>query len=107
MVQEGIVLGHRISLEGLEVNHAKISTIQTLMPPTMVKGVRSFLGHDGLYRRFIKDFYWKKDATFDFDEACMEAFKELKFRLISASIMTVSDLNEPFEIMCDASDFSL
>ena len=54
MVQEGIVLGHCISLEGLEVDHVKISTIQTLMSPTTIKGVRSFLGHAG--RRFIKDF---------------------------------------------------
>ena len=51
-----IVLGHKISVAGLEVDQAKVAIIKTLLPPTTVKGIRSFLGHVGLYRRFIKDF---------------------------------------------------
>ena len=45
MVTEGIVLGHKISAAGLEVDQANVSMIETLMPPTTVKGIRSFLGH--------------------------------------------------------------
>ena len=56
MVTEGIVLGHRISAVGLEVDQAKVSIIKTLMPPTTVKGIISFLEHVGFYRRFIRDF---------------------------------------------------
>ena len=56
MVTEGIVLGHKISATGLEVDQSKISIIKTLAPPTTVKGIRSFLGHAGFYGRFIKDF---------------------------------------------------
>ena len=56
MVNEGIVLGQKISTTGLEVNQAKVSVIETLMPPTTIKGIRSFLGHAGFYKRFIKDF---------------------------------------------------
>ena len=56
MVKEGIVLGHRISKNGIEVEKAKVSTIENLPPPVSMKGVRSFLGHVGFYRRFIKDF---------------------------------------------------
>ena len=56
MVKEEIVLGHMISAAGLEVDQEKVSIIRDLMPPATVKGIRSFLGHEGFYRRFIIDF---------------------------------------------------
>ena len=93
MVQEGIVLGHRISKKGIEVDKAKIETIEKLPPPTSVKGIRSFLGHAGFYRRFIKDFskitkplcnLLEKDVTFNFTKECQEAFEILKHKLVSA-----------------------
>jgi hypothetical protein len=45
MVQEGIVLRHKISEKGIEVDKAKIEVIEQLPPPTNVKGICSFLGH--------------------------------------------------------------
>ena len=56
MVQEGIVLGHRISVRGIEVDKAKIDAIEKLPPPSSVKGIKSFLGHAGFCKWFIKDF---------------------------------------------------
>ena len=94
--EEGIVLGHTISAAGLEVDQAKVVVIQTLIPPTTVKGIRSFLGHAGFYRRFIKDFskisiplcrLLEKYAKFDFDESCRSTFEEIKSKLVIALIM--------------------
>ena len=116
MVKEGIVLGHKISKAGIEVDKAKIDTIAKLPPPTSVKGIRSFLGHAGFYRRFIQDFssitkpltqLLLKDAKFEFTEDCMKAFETLKEKLTTAPIIVSPDWSKPFELMCDASDYAV
>ncbi|GJT80398.1 reverse transcriptase domain-containing protein [Tanacetum coccineum] len=115
-VKEGIVLGHNISGAGIEVDGAKIDVIAKLPYPTNVKGVRSFLGHAGFYRRFIKDFSMiskpmtqllMKDAKFVFSDDCKKAFNILKEKLTTAPIILSPDWNVPFELMCDASDFAV
>ena len=55
MVPERIVLGYKISHQEIEEDKAKVETIEKLPPPTSIKVVRSFLGHAGFYKRFIKD----------------------------------------------------
>ncbi|CAN0898822.1 Retrovirus-related Pol polyprotein from transposon 17.6 [Linum grandiflorum] len=116
MVTEGIVLGHRISARGIEVDRAKIEVIDKLPPPTTLKGIRSLLGHAGFYRRFIKDFskiskplcdLLAKDSHFIFTDECLKAFTRLKKELTSAPIMLPPDWTLPFELMCDASDFAV
>ncbi|XP_070032598.1 uncharacterized mitochondrial protein AtMg00860-like [Nicotiana tomentosiformis] len=95
-LQEGIVLGHRVSSKGIVVDHAKVKVIEKLSPPTSVKEVRSFLGHAGLYRRFIKDFskianplckLLEKDHSLVFSDDCTLAFEEIKRRLVTAPII--------------------
>ncbi|XP_073120889.1 uncharacterized protein [Henckelia pumila] len=70
MVQEGIVLGHKVSSNGLEVDRAKVVAIEKLPPPN-------------------------------------NAFTKIKEALISAPIMIVPDWKEPFEVMCDTSDYAV
>ncbi|GJT86208.1 reverse transcriptase domain-containing protein [Tanacetum coccineum] len=116
MVKEGIVLGHKISKKGIEVDKAKIDVIAKLPHPTTVKGVRSFLGHAGFYRRFIKDFskisrpmthLLEKNTPFIFSDDCIQAFQTLKKKLTEAPILIAPDWDLPFELMCDASDFAI
>ncbi|GJU12358.1 reverse transcriptase domain-containing protein [Tanacetum coccineum] len=116
MVREGIVLGHKISKSGLEVDRAKVEVIAKLPHPTSVKGVRSFLGHAGFYRRFIQDFskiarpmthLLEKETPFVFSEECIDSFNTLKRKLTEAPILIAPDWDLPFELMCDASDFAI
>nr|GEV06287.1 reverse transcriptase domain-containing protein [Tanacetum cinerariifolium] len=116
MVKEGIVLGHKIYKNELEVDRAKVDVISKLPHPTSVKGVRSFLGHAGFYRRFIQDFskiarpithLLEKETQFVFSKDCIDAFETLKRKLIEALILVIPDWNLPFEHMCDASDFTI
>nr|GEX16550.1 reverse transcriptase domain-containing protein [Tanacetum cinerariifolium] len=85
MCKEGIVLGHKISKSGIEVDRAKVDVIAKLPHLTTVKGVRSFLGHAD----------------------CIDALNNLKKKLTEAPILVVPDWNLPFELMCDASNFAI
>nr|GFB07123.1 reverse transcriptase domain-containing protein [Tanacetum cinerariifolium] len=106
---------HFMVKEGI-VDKAKIDVIAKLPHPTTVKGIRSFLGHAGFYRRFIQDFskisrpmthLLEKNIPFVFSEDCIQAFQTLKKKLTEAPILIALNRDLPFELMCDASDFAI
>ncbi|KAK1653109.1 hypothetical protein QYE76_070914 [Lolium multiflorum] len=99
MVNEGIVLGHKISERGIEVDRAKVEAIEKMPYPRDVKGIRSVLGHAGFYRRFIKDFS-------KISKPLTNLLQKDK-ALTTAPVVEPPDWNLPFEIMCDASDFAV
>ena len=114
MATSGVVLGHIISREGIQIDQAKIMLISKLPSPTTIKEVRQFLGHASFYRRFIQDFskisqplcaLLLKDAEFIWTKACQEAFEMLKSLLTTAPIVRPPKWSLPFELMCDASDY--
>ncbi|XLT67186.1 hypothetical protein HN873_023625, partial [Arachis hypogaea] len=116
MVTEGIVLGHKISSKGIEVDQAKVEVIKKLPPPANIKAIRSFLGHARFYKRFIKDFskiakplsnLLAADTPFMFDTQCLQAFETLKAKLVTAPVISAPDWTLPFELMCDASDHAI
>nr|GEU75705.1 reverse transcriptase domain-containing protein [Tanacetum cinerariifolium] len=91
---------HKISKNGINVDKAKVDVIAKLPHPTTVKGIRSFLGHVGFYRRFIQDFLkiaqpmthlLEKDTSFFFFKECVEAFQTLKIKLSEAPVLIAPD----------------
>ena len=94
------MLGHLISKRSIEVDRAKLEVIEKLPEPTTVKGIRSFLGHAGFYRIFIKDFskiskplclLLQHDQAFDFNEDCQNAFQILKKALVTSPVIITPD----------------
>nr|GEZ42071.1 reverse transcriptase domain-containing protein [Tanacetum cinerariifolium] len=110
-----VSLVHCVPKKG-EVDKAKIEVISKLPHPTTVKGIRSFLGHAGFYRLFIKDFskisrpmthLLEKNSPFIFSNECIQAFRTLKDKLTEAPILIAPNWDQPFELMCDASDYAV
>nr|GEY55302.1 reverse transcriptase domain-containing protein [Tanacetum cinerariifolium] len=99
MCREGIVLGHKISKFGLEVDRAKVDVIAKLPHPTTVKDFSK------IARPMTH--LLEKETPFVFSKDCIDTFETLKKKLTEASILVVPDWNLPFELMCDASDFAI
>ncbi|RVW73714.1 Retrovirus-related Pol polyprotein from transposon 17.6 [Vitis vinifera] len=97
MVQQGIVLGHIISKNGIEVDKAKVELIVKLPPPTNVKGIRQFLGHAGFYRRMPSSCGMRN---------VRRVLRNEEF-LTTAPIVRAPNWKLPFEVMCDASDLAM
>ncbi|GJT71525.1 putative nucleotidyltransferase, ribonuclease H [Tanacetum coccineum] len=114
MVKEEIVLGYKNSSVGIEVDKEKVDVIAKLSYPINSKGIRSFLGHAGFYRRFTKDFFkiarpmiklLMKETKFNFSEDCIKAFNIPKKKLTTTPVIIASNWNLDFELMCDASNY--
>ncbi|GJU98822.1 reverse transcriptase domain-containing protein [Tanacetum coccineum] len=114
MDREGIVLGHKISKAGIEVDKAKVDVITKLPYPTNIKGIQSFLGHVGFCKRFIKYFskisrpmtqLLMKDTKFVFSDECIESFDILRSKLTTDPVIIAPNWDLDFELMCDASDY--
>ncbi|GJV90919.1 reverse transcriptase domain-containing protein [Tanacetum coccineum] len=116
MVKEGIVLGHKISRKGIEVDKAKIDVISKLPHPTTVKGIRSFLGHAGFYRRFTKRLFQnlsthdpslREKHSFHFFRRLHSCLSNIEKEINRSSNSHCSKLGPTLEIMCDASDYAI
>ena len=113
MVKEGIVLGHKVSGKVIEVDRSKVDAIERMPQPRDIKGIRSFLGHVGFYRRFIRNFsgiskpltnLLQKGVRFNFDDKCLVAFDKLKYALSHAPTIKPPIWDITFDLICEASD---
>ncbi|GJR13388.1 putative reverse transcriptase domain-containing protein [Tanacetum coccineum] len=109
-------LGHVINGNGIHVDPSKIEAVKNRKAPRTLTEVRSFLGLDGYYRRFIKNFskiaksltiLTQKCKTFDWGEEQELAFQTLKDKLCNAPVLALPDGPEDFVVYCDASGIGL
>ena len=104
--------GHIVSKEGIRVDPKKIEVVVEWKPPRNVIEIRSFLGLEGYYRRFVKGFSMiaapitrllHKNLKFEWSEKCKRSFEKLKAFLTEAPVLTQSTCGKEYVIFSDAS----
>ena len=109
-------LGYIIDDCGVHVDPTKIQVIRDWPAPTTLTDLRSFLGLANFYRRFVLGFShitWPLSqvtkegakAKFFWSKTQQKAFAELKHCLYYAPMLTLLDLQQPFEIETNAYDY--
>lgn len=115
--RETLYLGHILTTDGVKPDPTKIDTILGLKIPTTIKGIKSFLGITGYYRKFIRDFskvaypiikYLKKNTKLNVnDPNYIIAFEKLKRIITEAPVLKYPDFHRSFQLTTDASLNSL
>lgn len=110
-------LGHVITPEGIKPNPTKLEAIRKFPIPTTKKEIKSFLGLIGYYRKFIPNFAkiskelsskLKKETPINIkDSKYIDSFNLCKNMLMNEPVLAYSDLNKPFTITTDASNFAI
>jgi hypothetical protein len=110
-ISEVLFLGHIINKEGLVVDPKKVADILNWKAPTNARGIKSFIGMAGYYRRFIEGFskiakpmtvFLGNKVEFKWTQKCLEAFEALKEKLTTAPVLVLPDVHKPFSMYCDA-----
>jgi hypothetical protein len=111
-ISEVLFLGHIINREGLAIDPKKVTTILDWKAPKDVRGIKSFIGMAGYYRRFIKGFskiarpmtaLLAKKVEFKWTPSCQKSFETLKEKLTTTLVLILPDVHKPFSVYCDAS----
>jgi hypothetical protein len=98
--------------EGVAVDPTKVTAVTAWESPKIVSNIRSFLGLTGYYRRFIENFskiakpmteLLKKENKFGWSDSCEASFQELKKHLVTGPVLCLPDIQQDFQVYCDAS----
>jgi hypothetical protein len=110
-INEVLFLGHIINKEGLVVDPKKVADILNWKAPIDARGIKSFIGMVGYYRRFIEGFskiakpmtaLLGNKVEFKWTQKCQEAFEALKEKLTTTHVLVLPDVHKPFSVYCDA-----
>ena len=105
-------MGHIIIGDGITVDLEKIHAIMDWPAPMNVSKVRSFIGLEGYYHRFMKDFsqvahpitsLQRKGKKYVWLDQCEVKFNSLKEYLTSALVLAVPNPIGDFMVCMDAS----
>lgn len=107
-------LGHQIGSGTISPQAAKTAPLRDYNRPTTKKGIRSFLGATGFYRKFIRNYSsiatpLYKMTTKDtpdrptWNEKQNQAFQQLRTALTSDSVLTSPNPDKPYILCTDAS----
>jgi hypothetical protein len=111
-ISEVLFLGHIINQEELAVDLKKVATILDWKAPKDARGIKSFIGMAGYYRRFIEGFskiarpmiaLLAKKVEFKWTPSCQKSFETLKEKLTTAPVIILPDVHKSFSVYCDAS----
>jgi hypothetical protein len=112
----GVLLGQIICKQVLLVDPSKISIIVDLPPPTIVRQLRTALGHTCYYRKFTKGYaqiiapmekLLKKDCQFSWTEECQQSFDTLRQEMVTVTILVFPDWAKEFHVHVDVSSIAL
>jgi hypothetical protein len=115
-ISEVLFLGHIINREGLAVDPKKVTTILDWKAPKDVRGIKSFIGIAGYYRRFVEGFskiarpmtsLLAKKVEFKWTPTCQKSFETLKEKLTTTPMLILPNVHKPFSVYCDASYIGL
>lgn len=114
--EEVLFLGHRIDGSHISPDPKKVNAVRTWPSPSNVTEVRQFLGFTNYFRRFIEHYssiakpleeITGKHARFKWDSSMQGAFLALKNALLNAPVLKLPDVDKPFRVVTDASDFAI
>lgn len=109
-------LGHLVSKDGIRVDPRKVKIVQEWPVPKSAGDLRSFLGLANYFRRFIEKYsetarclhaLTGKHAVWNWTALCQRAFEEIKEKLTAAPVLRAPDFTKPFDLVADASDFTI
>ena len=104
-------LGHIVGAQGLRVDPQKVAIVQDWPVLKDKNSLQKFWGLANYFRKFIMGWavlvsalqaLLKKSDSFEWNADCDTAFDGIKHALCNAPVLALPDLNEPFEVICDA-----
>ena len=118
--EEVVVLGFKVSKDGINPNPAKVQGINDLKPTKNVSGVKQILGMFNFYKKFIPNFATLADPIVELTREKMKKYSEVKWdqkhdkclsllkdKLSLAPILKYPDFTKEFAIETDASQVGL